>query len=124
VIGIEPRRGHGGDRGAGTGNRHYRKPCRAHRPHEARPWIADRRRAGITDQRHAAAGAKIPHDLLGPRRLVVFVERDRVRRDAEMPQQHAGHPRILGRDHVRAAQDVDRPQRQIAQISDRCGNHI
>ena len=34
AIGIEPGRGHGGDRGAGAGNRHHRKPCRAHRSHE------------------------------------------------------------------------------------------
>ena len=44
--------------------------------------------------------------------------------DKGAPEQHAGHPRILGGDHVSAAQDVDRPQRQIAQISERRGNHI
>ena len=59
ALGIEPRRGHGGDRGAGAGNRHHGESRIAHRAHETRARIADRRRAGIADQRHAASGAQL-----------------------------------------------------------------
>ena len=44
---------------------------------------------------------KLLDDRVGARRFVVLVERHRARRDAVVPQQHAGDARVLGRDHVR-----------------------
>ena len=121
---VETGGGHRGDRGAGAGNRHHGKPRVAYRAHEPRAGIADGRRAGVADERDAFPGAQLLDDAHRARRFVVLVERHGARRDAVVPQEHAGDPRILGRDRVRAAQDVDGTKREIAQISERCRNDI
>ncbi len=64
------------------------------------------------------------HDLIGARDLVVLVQREGARRDPVVAEQHARHARVLGRDHVDAPEDVERAQRQVAEISDRRGDHI
>ena len=39
-------------------------------------------------------------------------------------KQHCGDAGVLGSDDIDLAQHVDRSQRDIAQITDRCGDHI
>ena len=118
-LGGEARRRHGRDGRVRAGNRHDGKSRVADRAHQPRAGIADRRRAGIADQRDAAPRAELRDDLRGARRFVVLVQRQRTGRDAVVPQQHAGHARVLGRNDVDAAEDVQRAQRQVAQISER-----
>ena len=59
-----------------------------------------------------------------PLRLVVRVQRQRLRGDAVVPQQRRGRARVLGRDDVGRRQHVERAQRQVAQVPQRCGHHI
>ena len=123
-VGNEPGRRNSGDRRIRAWNRHHRKTGVQHRTHQPGARVADGGRAGIADQRHAAARAQGIEDTRDPPFLVVLVQRQWPRGDAEVPQQHRGHPRVFGRHHVGAAEDVDAAQCDVAQITERRGNHI
>ncbi len=86
--------------------------------------IGDERRAGIADQSDAPAlgeGGKQFRSLV--RRIVVVIGDER-RLDAIVSQEHDRDPRILAGDHIGGGQRLKGPQRNIAEIADRGGNHM
>ena len=123
-LGAQTRGRERGDRGVRAGNGHHLEAGVADPAHESRTGIADTRRAGVADDGDAAAAVEHRHDLVGARDLVVLVQREWTRRDPVVAEQHARHARVLGGDHVDAPEDVERAQRQVAEISDRRGDHI
>ena len=49
---------------------------------------------------------------------------DEARVDTEMIEQMTRMPGVFGRDHVDRAQHIERPEREIPQITDGSGHHI
>ena len=112
------------DGGIPAGNRDHGEAGVVDRAHEPCAGIADGRRPGIADERNAPARTQQVDDLDGALRLVVLVQRPRPGRDSVVPQQNRRYARVLRRDDIGAAEHVERPQRDVAQITERRGDHI
>ena len=108
--------------GPGTGT--TAKPASPHAADQRRAGIADARRAGVGHQRNALARIEQSRDFGRPSPFVVLVEAEQLRPDAMVRNQDGGHPRVFGGDHVDLSEDVERAQRDVAQIPDRRGDHI
>jgi hypothetical protein len=91
---------------------------------EHRSRVAHPRRPGIGHQRYRLALVQQLHDAIGCARLVMLVQREQPSRNPEVRKEPARDARILRRDRVHALQDLERPQRDIAQVSYGSGHHI
>ena len=81
--------------------------------------VADQGRAGVGDECDERALDQAADELLDPRGLVVLVQRDKRRADAELREQLAGMTGVLGRDQYGAGQRLAGAIGEIAAIADR-----
>jgi len=92
------------------------------RAHEPEPGIADQRRARIRNQRHRFALAQAPHERIRHVALVVLVQRQQRRVDAEVKQQGTAVAGVLGGNHCYLAQRGDGARGNVVAVSYRCGH--
>jgi hypothetical protein len=87
--------------------------------HQLETRVGHKRCAGIGHERDRGAGGE-PGDKLRPRfgGVVVVIGRQR-RRDGVMVEEFSGDPCVLAGDQVGCGQDLERAQRDVAQIADR-----
>ena len=110
--------------GAGTGHRHYGEPGHAHLIHQHSAGIADAWRSGIGHERDRFTGLQPSNQPCCCLAFVVLMHSQQFLLNGEMRQQMCRMPRVLGRNGVHAAQNFQRTQRDILQISNRRGYHI
>jgi hypothetical protein len=120
----EPGGGQRAHRRVRTRYRHHGETGFAHRRHQQRAWIRDQRRAGIADECDRFALGQQLQDFLRRAALVVFVDRRQARGDTVVRQQAPGKARVLRGDDIDATQNLERAQRDIGEISNRCGDYI
>ena len=80
--------------------------------------IAQQRRAGIADQRHALTRGHARDERIGTRMLVVLVQRLERTRDAVVGEQATRAPGILGKHEIDLAQGLERPRRNVREVAD------
>jgi len=90
----------------------------------ARTGVGDRRRTGVGNQRQRAAFAQQAQQALRRRRLVVLVQGEGLGANAVVVEQATRVPRVLAGDGVDAAQHLQRARADVAQVSQRRGDHI
>ena len=93
-------------------------------PHEAEAGIADCRRAGIGDECQARAAAQTLDQRGYDIGLIVIVQRKKRAIDAELRQQPARVPGILGDDEISGRQRFAHPRAGIAKVADRCRDDL
>ncbi len=86
--------------------------------------VRDARSAGVADHSHRFALGQHTDDAPGGTALIVLVHGDQFPGNAVAVQQPDRDPRIFRRDHVHSLQHIQRAQRDIGQISDRCRDYI
>ena len=91
---------------------------------EAHPRVLHAGRAGVGHQRDVLAVAQQAQDLLGLLRLVVLEEARQRHVDVEVAEQLARAPRVLRRHQLDAAQRVQDPRRDVAEVADGRGAHV
>src|SRR5581483_935 len=118
-LGGKPARDERGlDRGRARQHRHRHPGCEG-RCHEARAGVADRRQAGVRDERHSRPGLQPGQHLRRALRLVVLVIARQRRRNPVPLQEDARPPRVLAEDEVGLAELAEDAQRDVLEVADR-----
>ena len=113
-----------GEHRRGAGDRRHRGAGVLRGAHQPVARIGDQRGAGIGHQRDRAAVAEASEDFR-PRRLRIVVVIGRERRlDAVAVEQPGGDAGVLARDEIGSRQRLQRPQRDVGEVSDRGGHQI
>ena len=120
----DPRRRKSSDRRIRTGNGHDAQAGLAHLGDQVGAGIAHRWRAGIGHQRYRLAGLEHFDQPRSGLVFVVLMHGDQLGADGEMIEQAGGVAGVLGGDSIDAAQDFQRAQGNVLQISNWCGNYI
>lgn len=97
------------------------RTCRAYQPES---WIADKRRAGIADQRNRRAGLQPRHEFLASLTLVMLVQGYHRRSNPEMIEQPSRVPGVFGGNDADGTKRVGSPRSQIAKIADRSRHDV
>jgi len=95
-----------------------------YRAHDARARVRYRRRAGIADQRHRSPGCQQFDNARGRCLFVVVVRCHELRANSVRTQERGRGAGVLGGDHIDSRQHFQGPECDVAQISERRGDHI
>ena len=103
------------------------RPCRPRspmpRPGRARDRSPPACPASVTSAR-SAPPRRCSSSAVGPRRLALGVVARHPGRDPVARQQPVRVPRVLGRDERHGPQDLERPERDVAEVADRRGDDV
>ena len=86
--------------------------------------IGNERRARIGDQRDALARLQRRQNFITRTLAAMIMVRRQLRLQPIRVEQLARDARVLGEHTINPAQDIERAQRDVAQVPDRCGHHI
>ena len=115
----DPGRGDGGQHGRGAGHRDHGAPRRGPGGHQPLARVGHDGRARVGDQREVGAAGEVREELALLRGAALRVVAGRVGRDLVALEEPAGDPRVLGGDQRHGAQDLERPERDVAEVPDR-----
>jgi hypothetical protein len=116
----DERRGHGG----GAGDRRNREPFGNGGLDQFVARVGDERRAGVGHERQRLTLAYPVDHTLANRVVRVLVIGDQRRGDAVVGKKRLGDPRVLCQHGVGRRKRGERPERDVLQVADWCGDHV
>jgi hypothetical protein len=117
-------RRHGREHRRSSGDRHDRSAGRRPGRNEPLPRVRYHGGARVGHKREVGAALEVGEELALARRTAASVVADRARADLVAVEQPAADPGVLGGNERDGLEDLERPERDIAQVADRRGDDV